>query len=736
MGKTRKKSYMLKRQFSIVKLDNPLFFIYHNQKEFQRVRRIFLVFFILTFSLSAFAERVISPVEGRFANKQFLVLSLSEGEEAFYSYTSTNPLTSGFAYDGPVLIDMSGDVSLRITVTKGSEKEEYKINYTVTDLGNPFANGTAEKSFIDRIETDGMLVYNGEGVINIPKTLAFYLGDGEKPLMSGGTLSVSADNKLSRYIPCNLTNGNSRWRFIIFLSADSSGTFAQSSVPFEISDWETFTFTGKNLIWCIDDGLWSASKESVVIDRSSDHVISWQDVAYKAGNPVETFLLPKKPVIAQDKFDKAVSFSLDGDLRYRLKILSSGAAGEAPSDQGLYSSVTFDSFYGDFVSATAVFEIYCDGLYQGNLSSYYEIDRQPPLPPKFVASEPGEYARRDVSLSVESEKDAKIYLSVLGPYTVNSNSYIDNNSEFDYIGPGEYFLYKSQPVELRAGVEKTVCYKAFAYSEDTAGNVSAVSSYKVIIDEFNYFLDASAPDFAADGSRLHPFNSFEQILKVINQGKFVHFFVSGSVNLPKGPSVISSNCSFTGMQDASFVLTPSSYVIVQDASLELQNCVIQKEIDNKLKSDQRLFVMEKAAASFEDCEIIADFDSSGTALSSDSSIISFKNSGLTVRGAAYACAVSGLNSKISMSASHVSSIADTAVNFSVKGGTFDLRSSVCKVISHLGRIVEASASNIRLSGNKFEGDFDQEKRLPAVWRDEKSMLLEDKNNTVEGFKND
>ena len=146
--------------------------------------------------------------------------------------------------------------------------------------------------------------------------------------------------------------------------------------------------------------------------------------------------------------------------------------------------------------------------------------------------------------------------------------------------------------------------------------------------------------------------------------------------------------------------------------------------------------MEKAAASFEDCEIIADFDSSGTALSSDSSIISFKNSGLTVRGAAYACALSGLNSKISMSASHVSSIADTAVNFSVKGGTFDLRSSVCKVISHLGRIVEASASNIRLSGNKFEGDFDQEKRLPAVWRDEKSMLLEDKNNTVEGFKND
>ncbi len=685
-------------------------------------------------SFCAFAGRVISPVDGRFANKQVLVLSLSDGEEAFYSYTSTNPLTSGFAYDGPVLIDMAGDVSLRITVTNGSEKEEYKINYIVTDLGNPFANGTAEKSFIDTIERDGMIVYTGENVINIPKSLAFFLGDGEKPLMSGGSLSVSADNMLSRYIPCTLMNGSTSWRFIIFVSGGEAGALAQSFVPFEISDWEYFTFTGKNLIWCIDDGVWSASKERVFVDRSVDHVISWQDVAYKAGNPIDSFVLPKKPEIEQSKFDKAVSFSLDGDLRYRLKIVSTGAEGEAPSSPGLFSSVTFDSFYGDYVNATAVFEVYCDGVYQGELSSFYEIDRQPPLPPKFVASEPGEYARRDVSLLVESEKDAKIFLSVLGPYTVNSNSYIDNNSEFDYISPGEYFLYKSQPIELRAGVEKTVCYKAFAYSEDPSGNVSAVSSYKVIIDEFNYFLDASAPDFAADGSRLHPFNSFEQVLKVINQGKFVHFFVSGAVNLPKGGSVISSNCSFTGMRDASFVLEPSSYIVVHDASLEVQNCVLQKEIYGNRKSDQRLLVIEKSAASFEDCEIVADFDSSGTALSSDSSIVTFKNSGLTIRGASYACAISALNSKISMSESHVASIAETAVNFSVRGGTFDLKSSDCRVISHLGRIVEASGTNLRLNGNKFTGDFDKENSsLVAIWRDEKAMLLEDKNNRTEGF---
>ncbi|MBQ9908664.1 MAG: hypothetical protein IJM48_02580 [Treponema sp.] len=569
------------------------------------MKKFCLLLIFSMFSFFAFSERVISPAEGTFANRQSLILDLSDGAEAFYSYTSNNPLNSGFAYDGPVLIDMAGQVSLYIAVVKEGEKEFYQINYKVSE-SNPFANGTFEKKFIDRVSTENILPCTSENIINVPKSLQFSIGDGSKPRLSGITLSVSADNKLSRYIPCTVTDGNQNWRFIIFLSPGKSGSFFPVSYPFEISDWETFTFTGKNLIWCIDEGFWSASKEPVKIDRSKKHVVYWQDVAYKAGNPVQSFELPPKPSILTEDFDKAVAFTINGDLRYKMSVLSSGASGESHGDKSLYSSLTFDTFEGDYVKASAVFAVYCDGLYQGNLSVPYEIDRQPPLPPKFLPSEPGFYARHDVSLRVSSDEEAKVYLNILGPFSVNSASYLDNNSEFDYIKPGEFFLYKSQPLELRAGVEKAVCYKAFAYSEDKAGNVSSLSSYQVIIDEYNYFLDADAPDFAADGSRLHPFNSFEQVLKVINQGKFVHFFVSGSVILPKGMSVISSNCSFTGMADARFVLEPSSYILVKDSSLEVQNCVLQKEIGDSKKSDQRLLVLERAAASFEDCEILGN----------------------------------------------------------------------------------------------------------------------------------
>ena len=106
----------------------------------------------------------------------------------------------------------------------------------------------------------------------------------------------------------------------------------------------------------------------------------------------------------------------------------------------------------------------------------------------------------------------------------------------------------------------------------------------------------------------------------------------------------------------------------------------------------------------------------------------------SAQATAYACDISSTKSKIFFTKSHASSIADTAVNFSVKASSFDLKSSDCRVISHLGRIVEASESNLRLNGNKYTGDFDREQRnVEPVWKDEKSLLLEDKNNLASGF---
>ena len=198
--------------------------------------------------------------------------------------------------------------------------------------------------------------------------------------------------------------------------------------------------------------------------------------------------------------------------------------------------------------------------------------------------------------------------------------------------------------------------------------------------------------------------------------------------------MLSSNSAFTGLSDAKFLFSPNSYLTIRSASLEMQNCVVQKDSENGAVSDSRFFVFERGAASFEDCEILGNFGSSGTVISADSSAVSFRNSGLTVQSRTYACGFSGNNSKLTLSDSHFASVSDTAVNFSVKGGSFEMESSVCKVISHLGRILESNGAHLRLVSNSYIGDLEgKTKKISPVWKDEKTLVLEDKNNISEGF---
>jgi len=74
----------------------------------------FIVLTALVFAVVSADVKIINPVKGVWANKQSLVLELSEGESAYYSLNGSDPRESGFAYDGPVGLDVSGGVEGRI----------------------------------------------------------------------------------------------------------------------------------------------------------------------------------------------------------------------------------------------------------------------------------------------------------------------------------------------------------------------------------------------------------------------------------------------------------------------------------------------------------------------------------------------------------------------------------------------------------------------------------------------
>lgn len=696
-------------------------------------------------------ERVISPASGVWSNKQSLVLNTRDGADCYYSYSGTDPLTSGFMYDGPVLIDADGDVTVRIVcVSKHGNREEYRVSYTVQcETKLPFEEQSIERNFIDRISSEPLWLFTVGDHVTIPDTFFYCLGDGVQPYLTGKTLSVSLENRLSRYIPCTVTTKesaetaekagdakNPHWRFVIFLAGGEAGTLAKYDVPFTLTDWTRFQFTGAKFIYAIDNGMWSANKDPQTLDRTVSHTVYWQSIAYERGNPVQSFVLPPKPELSvrEVKADKGpVVFSIEGDARYRMEIVSSGNSADAASSDGLFTQVAFDTFEGDAIGGEAVFALFCDGVYQGELSAPYNIDNKPPLAPVITPSVATDYARRPVALSFSAEAGATIFYAVSEAVSVEEHT--DAVLLAQSTKAENYRPYTGDTVVLPSGEETALFYKVCAYAVDKAGNTGTAATYTVTIDEYNYFLSEAADD-DGDGSKNRPFNCFSDALSVINSGRYAHFFVSGTIVLPSGETAFTSNCSFTALDNARFVLPADGTLVVRSASFAAENCTFEKTAltSGKKVGTASFFTLENAAVSFTGCELVGVFESNGTAFTASGSVIDFSNSGLTVQGSVYVCGISASESKVTGKESRFSCVAPTAVNFSVQGGLFELRSSECKVVSHLGRIAELSRTNARLTKNSYTGEFDSSKsKVSPVWSDSATLLLENAQNVQAGF---
>lgn len=695
---------------------------------------------MLPFSL--FCQRILSPVEGTFANRQPLVINLREGEEAFYSYSASesknDPLDSGFAYDSPVLIEQSGQVDLKVAVVSSEKVERYEIKYRVQGNPNPFADGSAESAFISKI-LSGALV-SASSSLNVPPPLKYAAGDGNKTFLDGGTLSVSPANCLPRLVPCSVTDGKSVWRFIVNVKARSSEKLSENEdFPFKVSDWSKVEFTGKNLIWQLDDGYWSASKKPFVVDRSVSHILRWQSVAYENGNPVESFVLPPKPELEKVYDGRAAVFSLKGSAGYKMQVLSAGLDEDksedyenlSPANDFLYSQVVFDSLEGEEISGKAEFAVFCGGVFQGLFFDEYDVDKKPPLPPEFDASAPGFYARSDVRLKISAEHGAKVFYAFSGPHALEGGNYSEDSPALEKYQLSDFKPYDYKTFLLRAGKNSAVFYKFASYAVDSAGNKSPVSKYSLIIDKFNYFIDFSSAAENPDGSGGKPFNRMEQVLKVIEGSDYSHFFVTGDFHFSGGETLIKSNCAFTGTSSAKSKITfePDSFLTVRNSSVSFANCLIEKNFLETENSDSRMIVLESAAADFDNCIVYGNFSGSGTLINSSSSAVSLKSSQISAQSSSYACVVSALKSEVDALACEISCSSKAAAVFSVSSSSLSLKDSSCGIFCHLGRIIESEKSNLRMNGNEFKLSFDERKPgQSAIYKDSKTLIIEDSGN--------
>jgi len=697
---------------------------------------IFSILFLCAFNL--FAEiKVISPVEGIWANKQALVIETTGKGDYFYSLNDTDPSAFGFAYDGPVLIDLKDDVTVRIVyIENGMTKDSKTINYQVSQ--NPALNKKYSE-FISSFYDSGILNYTAGAKLEIPSDLVYTLGKSLRAnsFLEPRTLKLSDECILSNYIPCIVKDENTQfqWRFLIRTLPLFAGIYSRRDVPFYITDWDTITFTNEDYIYKIDSEYWGLPKTSKKLDRSISHMISWQSINYEAGNPIEFFVLPEKPELKiREEEDGSKVFYIEGDSSYAMGLKSTSS-----DYQELFSEFSVDAFYGDSVSGMLDLEIFSNSVYQGSLKSPYIVDKYPPAKPVVQADTNTFYSRKPVTVKITSEKESSLYYAISEPYVIEdvSLSYTQDSRIFQNIKPVRYIKSEKNSVSmnLRTQNEGAVFFKISAYAQK-GDFKSAVSEYTVIIDQFNFYYDKNSTAEVQNGTANAPFTNFEDCIKAVNERRRSCIHLNSDVDVPSKQLTLLSNCILQpNKEEVTINFESGSSLVVKSSSLEINNCNLKMNGFNSTKNKTVIPVikLENSVLDLIDCHGTIEFGKTGTFVDSSSSTINIDNCVLYVSAQNYVSEISAIKSRLNIKNSIMNANADTAVILSLNEGDINLKNNSFKVSGSMGRVAEFFNVGGIADSNKFQTDLSRgENQVYPIFADKKSTFR-DVNNVGNGF---
>lgn len=692
--------------------------------------------FVMSFPLAA-EINLLSPAEGVWSNKQMLVIDNSGDGDFFYSVDGADPETFGFAYDGPVLLDVSGQVQVNITrIGADGKKEKTSVFYNVQ------ADDAAKTPYHDFIQTffdGGILNYSAGSQLVIPEDLYFYLGvlpdkNAAENYMPARTLSLSSASVLSRYIPCTIfdRNRNTKYRFIIKTYPQSAGVYSRRDVPFEITDWETISFLDDNLIYKIDSEYWGLPTEPRRIDRSVSHMISWQPLEYDAGNPIEFFVLPPKPEFIREELeDGSIVYSLKGDDSYALSLRNEADG----SYSELFSKVGIDAFYGDAVSGNLTLGVFASSVYQGQFSLSYNINRRPPQIPVIKTNAEGFVSRGSVDVKITGVRGTELYVALSQPLTLSESNlnYSSTDEIFKNVPLGAYKKVKGENFSLRWAQNglSPVYYKVSAYTK-TEDNESSPVEFAVVIDQSNYYFDAEGDPEAADGTAQHPFTDFNQLAAALTKQRVVKLSVKGEMQINRAYNV-SANFEISNNGDARLNFGPEGSLMVKASTFEISDCRIHKESDQTKKSIVPVIKLENSVLTMKNCILAADFARNGTVIDASNSIINISDTMASANAVSYVSFISAVKSRMSIRNSSLSTNAETSVVISANGGNLNAQKNNFSVTGVSGRIAELFGLTAVLKENSYKAQLSNNtSKNKPVYVNNSTKLTEEK-NTVQGF---
>ena len=702
------------------------------------MKKKFISFFIilgalLVISFPLTAEiNLLSPAEGIWANRQMLVIDNSNGGDFFYSVDGADPETFGFAYDGPVLLDVTGEIQLNVTrISSGGKKEAVSVSFTVQPDD---ASKSNYKNFIQTFFEGGILNYSAGSDLEIPSDFSFYLGLPPENFMPAHTLRLASTSVLSRYIPCTLFDKvrNVKYRFIIKTFPQSAGLYSHRDVPFEISEWETITFKNDNFIYKVDSEYWGLPTEPRQIDRTVSHMISWQPLEYDSSNPVEFFVLPPKPEIIREELeDGSILCYIRGDDSYSL-----GIKNEADGNYSeLFPQVGIDAFYGDQVSGSLTLGVFSNSVYQGNFPLNYNINRRPPQIPVIKTNAEGFVSRGTVDVKIHGTKGADLYIALSEPLNLEESelTYSENDDVFKNVQLGEYKKVKGDTFSLRWAQNglKPVYYKVSAYSKSEENQSSPVE-FAVVIDQSNYYFDSNADDKLADGTAAHPFTKFSQIAPALVKQRVVKLSVKGEMQINEAYPV-QANFEISNNGDARLSFGPNGSLIIKTSTFEISECRIHNKTDLSIKSVIPLIKLENSVLTMKNCMIGADFARNGNVIDATNAIINISDTIASAKAVSYVSFIAAVKSRITMKNSSINTNAETSVIISADGGNVNINKNEFLVTGSTGRIAELFGVKASIKENNFKARLtNTASKIQPVYVNKATKLV-DENNSVQGF---
>ena len=718
-------------------------------------RSLFLILITFVFlSQTAFAKvEFVSPISGTWGNKQMLIIDNVQDGEYYYSIDGSDPEKFGFAYDGPVFLDISGDIELRVTYfSPDGKKDSGYVSYSVVP------DRALDKSYRDFLFTFfdvGYYDYNMLGALDIPPSLTFTLEQEPNNFIPGVKLSLEEDSVLSHFVPCCIYDSfnNVKWRFFIKAEPETAGIFSRREMPFTVTDWDTITFNDDDFIYKVDEGYWGQPTEFVKLDRSVSHVIYWQSINYKIGNTIESEVLPPKPEIKYEKRDDGSGyFYLDGDDSYMLGIMT-----EDDGATELFSEIGVDVFYGDKASGSLSLGVFSDSIYQGQIEVYYELDKLPPKSPIVTSSAKTFYSRNSVELNISVSDDigygimpdsiggtsdneniedkVQLYIAVGEPYTIeNSNIVYKASSPIFYNVPtSDFSLYESGSYDttLEAQDDQVIYYRILAYCQK--GNMkSAVTEYSVIVDKSSYHFNKDSESSLGEGTLLNPFTTFDQCLEAFQDIRSVSLRVKGDLYIDKKYKV-NSNLEIINGGDARIIFGPEGSIVLDGSSLEIKDCRMHKIPSDNYNLILPFFRINHSTLEIIDCQISGEFSKNAAIIDSTNSIITVDNSMISISADSYASFVSSINSKLSLLNSSVSVTGDTCVIVSASGGDLNINGNKLSIMGNIGRIAELFGVNAKIENNEFRADLNNySKNITPIFANKKTKLIEKENSQI-GF---